>query len=119
MIFELSDDQYWSLQYLSFIAWSFTQIVLILVSYKQPSLLNGLASILITWSKAVRSNSFNYSMLAKARLSIQVRLFGKTSLLDSRSLQFWKAPSPISSTPSSKLSPIISLLLKNKLWWLL
>ena len=59
MIFSLADDQYWSWQYLSFIAWSFTQIVLILVSYKQPSLQNGLASILITWSKAVRSNSSN------------------------------------------------------------
>ena len=79
------------------------------MSYKQPSLLNGLASILITWSKAVRSNSFNGVILPKTPLPMCFRLFGEVMLSDSRSSHFLNASFPISSIPSSKLRPIISL----------
>ena len=80
-----AEDQYLSLQYFSFIVSSFTQIVLILVSCKQPSLSKGLASKLITWSNADKSNSFKGLISAEALLPICCRLFGKTSLSDSRS----------------------------------
>ena len=113
-MFPLTEDQYWSWQYLSFIAWSFTQIVSILVLYKQPSLLKGLASKLITWSNADKSNSFKEVISAKALLPMCWRLFGKTSLSDFRSSQFLNASIPISSIPSSKLMLIISLLVNRQ-----
>ncbi|MDY2887440.1 MAG: hypothetical protein SOT25_01520 [Malacoplasma sp.] len=65
-----TEDQYQSLslQYLSFIASSFNQILFTLVSYKKPLPLHskGPASILITWSKADKSNSFKELISAKA-----------------------------------------------------
>ena len=108
-------DQNRSLQYLFFIAWSFTRIVLILVSYKQPSQPKGLASILITWSSADKSNSSKGLISAKALLPMCWRLFGKTNWLDWRSSHFLNASFPISSKPSSKLRPMISLLERNVL----
>ena len=104
-----------SLQYLSFISWSLTQILEILVSCKQPSLSKGLASKLITWSNADKSNSFKLLISAKALLPMCWRLFGKTSLSDFRSSHFLNASFPMSSIPSSKLRPIISLLERNVL----
>ena len=83
MIFPLADDQYESLLYLSFIAWSLTQIVFILVPCKQPFSSKGLASKLIRWSSADKSNSFKGLISAKALLPICCRLFGKASLSDS------------------------------------
>ena len=80
-----TEDQYLSLQYFSFIVSSLTQIVFILVPCKQPFSSKGLASILITWSNADKSNSFKGLISAKALLPICWRLFGKTSLSDSRS----------------------------------
>ena len=100
---------------MSFIAWSFTQIVLILVPCKQPSLSKGLASILITWSKADKSNSSKGLISAKALLPICCRLFGKTSLLDFRSSHFSNASFPISSIRLLKLMSMISLLERNVL----
>ena len=114
-MFPLTEDQYWSWQYLSFIAWSFTQIVLILVSCKQPSLSKGLASKLITWSNVDKSNSFKGLISSKALLPMCWRLFGKTNWLDWRSSHFLKASFPISSIPFSKLRPMISLLERNVL----
>ena len=114
-IFLLADDQNWSLLYLSFIVWSLTQMVFILVLYKQPSLSKGLASILITWSKADKSNSSKGLISAKALLPICCRLFGKTSLLDFRSSHFSNASFPISSIPLLKLMSMISLLERNVL----
>ena len=55
-----TEDQCLSLQYFSFVVSSFNQILSIIIHallYKQPSLLKGPASILITWSKADKSNS--------------------------------------------------------------
>ena len=112
-IFLLADDQHWSWQYLSLIVWSFTQIVLILVLYKQPSLSKGLASKLITWSSEDKSNSFKLLISAKALLPMCWRLFGKTNWLDWRSSHFLNASFPMSSIPSSKLSSMISLLVRN------
>ena len=111
-IFLLADDQYESLLYLSFIVWSLTQIVFILVLYKQPSLSKGLASKSITWSSEDKSNSFKGLISAKALLPIYRRLFGKTSLSDWRSSHFLNASFPISSKPSLKLMLMISLLEK-------
>ena len=71
--------------------------------------------MLITWSKADKSNSSKGLISAKALLPMCWRLFGKTSLSDSISLHDQKASSPISSIPSSKLSPMISLLERNVL----
>ena len=109
MIISLAEDQCLSLQYLAFIAMSLTQIFDILVLYKQPSLSKGSASKLITWSNADKSNSFKGLISSKALLPMCWRLFGKTSLSDSRSSHFLKASFPISSIPSLKLMPIISL----------
>ena len=87
----------------------------ILVPCKQPFSSKGLASKLITWSKADKSNSFKGLISAKALLPICCRLFGKTNWLDFRSLHFLKASFPISSRPSLKLILIISLLVKKVL----
>ena len=114
-IFLLADDQYESLLYLSFIVWSLTQIVFILVLYKQPSLSKGLASKSITWSSEDKSNSFKGLISAKALLPIYRRLFGKTSLSDWRSSHFLNASFPISSIPLLKLMSMISLLERNVL----
>ena len=114
-IFLLADDQYESLLYLSFIVWSLTQIVFILVLYKQPSLSKGLASKSITWSSEDKSNSFKGLISAKALLPIYRRLFGKTSLSDWRSSHFLNTSFPISSIPLLKLMSMISLLERNVL----
>ena len=58
----------------------------ILVPLKQPLLPKGLASKLITWSNADKSNSFKGLISAKALLPMCWRLFGKTNLLDWRLL---------------------------------
>ena len=67
-MFSLTEDQCLSLQYLAFIAMSLTQILEILVLYKQPSLSKGSASKLITWSNADKSNSFKGLIFSKALL---------------------------------------------------
>ncbi|MDD6144895.1 MAG: hypothetical protein PUB26_01220 [Mycoplasmataceae bacterium] len=67
---------------------------------KQPLLPKGLASKLITWSKADKSNSSKEVIPSKALLPMCWRLFGKTSLLDWRSSHFLNASFPMSSIPS-------------------
>ena len=71
--------------------------------------------MLITWSKADKSNSFKGLISAKALLPMCWRLFGKTSLSDFRSSHFLNASLPISSIPSSKLILIISLLVNEQI----
>ena len=93
------------------------RIILVEQPYKKPLKLKpskGSASILITWSKAVRSNSFIEFISAKAPLPIYRMLFGRT-ILEFLQEQRWKADSPMYSTPSSKLMLIISLLVNDKL----
>ena len=105
-----TEDQCLSLRYLSLIASSFNQILFILVLDKKPSLSKGLASKLTTWSSEDKSNSFKLLISAKALLPMCWRLFGKTSLLDSRSSHFLNFFFSIFSIPSLKLMPMISFL---------
>ena len=91
------------------------RIILVSLQYKKPVKWNsskGSASIWITWSKAVRSNSFIESISAKAFLPIYWMLFGRT-ILDFSQSQRSKADSPMYSIPSSKLMLIISLLVNR------
>ena len=109
-----AEDQNLSFRYACFVVWSLTKILVTYVLDKKPLPLKGSASKLITWSKAVRSNSSNEVIPSKARLPMCWRLFGKTNLSDSISLHDQKASAPISSKPSLKLMPIISLLVRNE-----
>ena len=95
------------------------QIIPVPLEYKKPSSkeppLNskGSKSIWITWSKAVRSNSFIEHIWAKALLPIYWMLFGRT-ILDFSQWQCAKAYLPMYSTPSSKLMLIISLVVNDQ-----
>ncbi|MDD6145400.1 MAG: hypothetical protein PUB26_03890 [Mycoplasmataceae bacterium] len=91
------------------------RIIQVKLPYKKPALAKkGSKSIWITWSKAVRSNSFMESIWANAFLPIYWMLFDRT-ILDFALEQHSKANSPMYSTPSSKLMLIISLLVNDKL----
>ena len=80
-----TEDQYLSLQYFSFVASSFNQILFILVWNKKPYKPKGSASILITWSSADKSNSSKGLISSKALLPMCWRLFGNERILVPRS----------------------------------
>ena len=101
------------------IVWSLNRIIPVELQYKKPALKSkGSASILIVWSKAVRSNSFMESIWAKALLPIYWMLFGRT-ILDFTQEHSAKAHLPMYSTPSWKLMLIISLLVNVQIGTLL
>ena len=96
------------------------RIILVEQPYKKPafkelsSISKGLKSIWITWSKAVRSNSFIEHIWANAFLPIYWMLFGRI-ILDFSQEQYAKAYLPMYSTPSPKLMLIISLLANGQI----